>query len=1633
MLNGKKVEGKRVTMQKKKIILKKIIATMIIFLLTLLDAMPILNNFSFAAENNENAVEVKSYFSSETVENAESLNCDVNEKNLKLNFEIKVNEKGYLKSGTLKFGDNLNFTIQENSDVKIKDNQIKVQALNETESQKISIPIGFVRKDSMTSTYISKSNQVTFSGIFVDNKGEEQKIEKRLNANLSWKEQTSTNLEYNVIKNINYEKDGVNGKILQVNAKISGKDQTNKLPIKNSELKIDIPQIEGLEISNIQVEANKLSYTEGREDSKIEFTDSNYRREGNVLYINVGNNEKDGAIFNSYGSDEYTITFSYTGENAEITTVNGNVEFTINNYAGNTENNKFEIAYDLTQAIGNIVQYMKEDKDEPISKGYLMANSQNEKYEITYTKKDILNISRSDLISSLEIVDTREYFTDEQNMYEYNIETASNYKSTEFSRENLVNILGESGYVQIYNGNDELIKEIKFEQDANEEGNYIVDYPNGVTKIKIITSGPVADGNISIISTKSIKKIDFVRDDIKTFAKLINASQAYITYNEGAIDDLGEAETVVSVNPTTSNATLEISQSELSSVSANEGVNFKIRLNNNEDTSDLYENPVFEIRLPQAIKEARIKNIDLFYANNELEIANVENLIDGDNQIIRISLKGSQTSYNINKETNGTLISFDVDLGVDEFAGNISEMIEMYYYNAIASKYNNESEWHMLLSSNDVSYGMNGYDGIQISYKAPEGLVTGQTSETKDETQENENIQNTENTSNKISSVKQGADTDLLEEGTEAKLATMDITVLNSTGKRYSNFRILGRLPFAGNKDITTGEDLGTTVDTILDTEITSSDEDLNYTVYYSENGEATEDLTDENNGWNTNYYKTGGVKSYLIVVDENHMLEPNDKLQFSYDYVIPADLKAGDAFYGTYATYYKEADTSVEENSSPNKIGYETLKNASIEIGMKLNGEKIKEISDAEYEITIKNTSDVDAKNLMITIPNVNGLTASYMKQDSDFTVEKQDTGFVIRKNNLQANSEEKITIGYNTFKIEEGLTELTISGNVSASNIAEQSFESEAVPVEKTNIVVSESGIYNEKWIGRETDCIFNMRNTSKEKLNNVVFTKQFSNKITVTNLSIDENKNADFTYDKNTGILRAKIDSMDPSETIFLRYTISLDNDDSLTGSSYNIKSKTSITSDDSSKNVEYENDVKFYMYDIQITPINKENSVFVSENNDVTYAYEVKNNCEIDVDTLTLNVETSSNFEVKSLTFIKDDGTEVFGNMELEDSKWLILKPGETAKLVFTGKIVPGISNSITATAKGRLYGKIFTAESVSSIVEDAIESQNYKLTGVAYVDANHNNQQDRYERVLSGIIVNLCNSETNEIVGSKITDISGRYIFDNVENGKYYVKFNYDEDQYELSSEDSEELTQNKASVMNIDGKNVTDNVSIEDKSVANVDLGLTDDNIFDLKLDTIVEKMTIQNSAENNEFASENGKLSKIDIDPDLVNGSKVLIEYKVTVENQGTISGKATKLVDYMPSDLEFDSSLNPDWYLGADGNLYTTALKDEAINPGETKEIKLILIKNMTEKNTGLIHNSIEIADAENDKGIADIDSTPGNKLAEDDLSYADSIVGITTGLRIGTLPIVLVSLVVLIPLAFLVWRFFEKRRYV
>ena len=91
----------------------------------------------------------------------------------------------------------------------------------------------------------------------------------------------------------------------------------------------------------------------------------------------------------------------------------------------------------------------------------------------------------------------------------------------------------------------------------------------------------------------------------------------------------------------------------------------------------------------------------------------------------------------------------------------------------------------------------------------------------------------------------------------------------------------------------------------------------------------------------------------------------------------------------------------------------------------------------------------------------------------------------------------------------------------------------------------------------------------------------------------------------------------------------------------------------------------------------------------------------------------------------------------------------------------------------------------------------------------------------------------------------------------------------------------------------------------------------------------------------------------------------------------------------------------MNPDWYTGNDGNLYTTSLANTEIAPGESTSFKLVLSKTMTNENTGTVSNTAEIASDYNIYGISDIDSTPGNNNQnEDDFARADSILSVGTG---------------------------------
>lgn len=1659
-------------------LLKRIVVIMIVFSMMLLDGFPILSNVSLAVEDPETQVEVNGYFSLEGTENTNSLVCDVKNQTIKINFDVSIKGDGYLKNGAIKFGNDLNFMLNPDEKTFIKDNQLKLPEINATAALNVSIPISFENKKSYKLEDLSKTNTIVFKGEYVDSENIIHAIQKELTLDLTWTENTESLAKYELIKNLDFERDGNKGKILQTKLNIL-QNSENNLPIKSTEIVVDIPTAEGLELVESTVEVTKLSFTQGREDYNTDFTKANYRVEEGKIIINVNNNENEGFVNRAIGEDSYILTFLYNGEINDSVVNTSKVSAKISNFAGNEENIETGMTCDLNEAIGETVQYFKENKETPIALGYLVADSNQEKYEITYVEKDVLNINRADLVAGLQINDVDEYFIDELDN-KYDVSESVYYKKTEFSKENLVNILGENGKVEILNTLDEVIGTVNVnEEEANESGMIVIEYTVPISAVKIKFSDPIADGNITAINTKAIKSLNYSRAVIRDFTKLVSHAEGFVTYDDGIITDLDMVETSIDVSKTQSSATMEILQPELSTVVTNENVNFKIRLNNNEDISDLYENPIFEIKLPKAITDIKIKNIDLFYANGELEISSVETITQEDCQIVRISLEGMQSSYNINKETNGTVISFDADLSLNEMTGNITEAVEMTYYNAGSMQYNNEKDWSMMLNIEDAIYLKNGYDSVDISYRGPEGLVNGQTTETKEEPKEEEveepkedNEEEKETNNNKVISLNQGPESDLLEEGVEAKLATMYISILNNTSRNYNNFKILGRIPFIGNKEITTGKDLGTTVDTILDTEIIATNPELPYTIYYSENGEATEDLYDENNGWKSDFYKGGAVKSYLIVLNEEYVLESNSTLEFTYDYVIPANLQAGDSFYGTYATYFTETSTQISNNSSADKIGYEIESKTDIEASVRLKSDKVKELSTSDYEVVVTNNSEVDAKDLAIVLEVPNEFSS---KNDNTQSYSKTDTtkNVIMEIGDVEANSEKVYNFSFyiNKFINEENnvKTFATVSGRNLNNDV---NVETEEVVVEKTKLEIVENYYGGLMVAGTEYRNNFMITNVSGEDYHNLKISKKLGGSFEFKSVSvngiaanrklkdeiyreyfdipegvneeeymnemsekldaIEEKKlNVVEEYDRDTNVVTWTIENFEQGDTLQVDYNILIKINAGEKGINID-KINTMYDFNDGNTVLSYDNNIKYNQSNIDIQIENRNDVGYAKEGDELTYIWEIVNNNDYAITDFTIAPQISEEADIISLS-LETENTKKSYHADTSKTIFAILEPKSISRLIVTARVNKYLASDEIKASVNANYDNVY-----ENNVEVTTELENKEVTGnqmsgTAYIDVNNNQRLDEEDTVLSGVIANLYNSETNELVATQVTDIQGRYEFKNLDEAIYYVKFNYDNSEYAISSEKTDSLSTNKSSILKMNNDTVTDNITIGAKSIAGIDIPLQNDDIFDMKLDAYVEKLTVQNSAERTEYIPENKDLGKVDIDPDLLSDTEVFIEYKVIVKNQGTMPGKVNKIVDYTPDGMKFDSSLNSDWYLEADGNIVTTVLQNDEILPGDTRELTLILSRKLTEDSTGVIYNSIEIATTTNERGMTDIDSVPGNKLNEDDLAVANAIIGIKTGVTARKATMMMLALVIVIIIVVLVWRYIDKRRYV
>ncbi len=221
---------------------------------------------------------------------------------------------------------------------------------------------------------------------------------------------------------------------------------------------------------------------------------------------------------------------------------------------------------------------------------------------------------------------------------------------------------------------------------------------------------------------------------------------------------------------------------------------------------------------------------------------------------------------------------------------------------------------------------------------------------------------------------------------------------------------------------------------------------------------------------------------------------------------------------------------------------------------------------------------------------------------------------------------------------------------------------------------------------------------------------------------------------------------------------------------------------------------------------------------------------------------------------------------------------------------------------------------------------------------------------------------------------------------------------------------------------------MSDTLKIQDENLEDIDAGFIKNIKFDMSLDKTISKVIVQNAEGTKNVEFNDTKLAKVEINPKYISNTTVLVEYKIKVKNEGEIPGYINEIVDYMPKELKFNSEINKNWYIGSDGNIHNMSLSNTLIKPGETQEVNLTLIKQMTEDNTGITYNIAEILEDSNDLSVKDEDSIAGNrKDGEDDISGAELLVSIKTGLFTISISIFIIAILGIV--GYVIYR--ERRK--
>lgn len=1578
-------------------------------------------------ETSEENITFNSTIGNETSHEGYEYTADIDSTDTNLYLNIGVKNTGYLKDISINLeNSNYKFDYEKVDEKRIKnitEYSVNLNQINTSETIELAIPIIPTMNEKIAGDELGKDSTVKFKATYINEDNRESTIEKDMTIHLNWttsQENLVGELTQNVIRYLNYD-----GKTM-LSLLLSDSIKDSKLPVGSKQIQISVPTIRDLKPSQVIVTAIDTIATNGDENG-VNFTEDNYSYDSQtgMLTINVSNTaDENGLVSWVKGqADKFVITYIYeTNTKEEALTIHTETTTNTTLLNGTVVSTAMEQQdYEIDSKIGDIATVEVVPNTTSINKGYMYSNKDKSENQIEteFSVKYRLNVGLAEALNDVTIKENGDFLGDSNaSQYIYD-------KKVSVSSEELVKVLGEEGKIDVVKADGTVIGTLNKDTTEIEIND---------SNISFVASKPQTEGEINLSVIKAIRgNLGYSKEEIASFKTLSTRVQIN-----------GESVGEITLEEPTSKVNVQLSNTNLSTVVQNENVVMNIELERDDVTDNLFANPEIDIVFPNEITGIGIKDATLLYDN---QLVSADSTINGNT--ISLKLNGTQTEYSSQSTSKGTVIRLVLDLTLNNLAPSSQTNIMLTYTNDNDTLIANASgiQTYSETSANTVE--------VPVNVVAPTGFVTtqsmaGYNGDESVTSQESEEIGN-------------------LPVLSDARTANISGVVVNNLGSDAEGLVILGRIPFTGNKQVDGSEELGTTFDTELAGVLTV--ENLDATVYYSTNGEATYDLENESNGWTTDY--TSDAKSYMIVA--NSAVAHGTTINFNYRVNIPANVDYANTAKASYGVYY---NNNAEEGASKSvvlatPVGIKTAEKAELSVEVtaqnKFTGANvpadgsIKEGDYLTYNVSVTNTSNEVAENAKVSVELPQGFGRIEV---SDLDIPdwplQYDTIYTspyeVDLGTINAGETKNITFDLIAGNI---TNEEDVSRTVRVTATADR-MDGEAVGVFTTNLQTGfVTGLLTVTYENRNVDpgttleYTIKVQNVNSEEKSNVVARITLPEGLEYVS-SGTANGEYEGSYDESSRELTFNIGTLEGRKSIYI--TI---NARTIESSNDILQTKASLTCDGMSDGF-YTNTVTVYTGAprVEATLSSNISQGNLLDSDTIEYYIDVKNTgnvpARVQISNTTPSGLLNNSYRIEVSNGQRTDRDNFTSNYV---SEIVELEAGGSARLTIVAKpvaISSGTSTEVTVTPQVDIlkqYSEEVLAQvSINSLTHTiqgtggsntpGVEGS-YRIAGTAWIDSNKDGIKTSDEPRLSNIQMTLYDTEGNiarDSNGNELnvtTNEDGQYSFENLNSGNYQIVAHIDTFNYLVTTYHLEGAVESENSDFvdaTLDGTPVaaTDILNLSTYNLYNVDLGLQEREQFDLSLDKKVTKITVTNTRLEPREYEYDTDFAMVSLLNTYVEYSTVLIEYTITITNEGKVAGYARELVDYMPEGMAFSSDLNTNWYLGTDGNIYSTSLANTLIQPGETKTITLVLTRRMTGENTGTVVNTAEISQAYNEYGLEDGDSTPGNRQdGEDDIATATTLIAMGTGREVASFIGITLGVIAIVGLAvFLIKKYVIKR---